>query len=442
MLQPFNPGLLSDVLGKITSDSHPTDDLHFLIVAARIPAIRDQSHQVAIAKGLVELEAKLRKRGLHQDSNWDDRIGELYKSLVDQDETLPDAIVKQPGFGLPGHVLYMSRLPAEQVELAVKAFDRQIKSDPDYRWTNDVVFVFGASNKPQHRQLVRDQFENFGVRNAVLMTLGETPEARDRPLFVTGLDSSQIEVLEACLEALAKLGPAKDAKEQAALVSCLRRLGGEKNERPARDKVVSMLRLNTGQNFGFKLGDPDLKNAQSEAVGRWTDWLVTTHPNEAGALSGAGDVELIAMQELLSFVDWDAGNADSGRRVFEKRSCVQCHGGRSALGPDLTGVAGRFSRDDLFTAIIDPNRDVSSRYQTTMLETHQGKSYTGLVIYESVDGLILRNATNQTFRIETADIDTRRRLPQSLMPKSLLRGASIQDLADLNAYLKSLGAKP
>ena len=74
-----------------------------------------------------------------------------------------------------------------------------------------------------------------------------------------------------------------------------------------------------------------------------------------------------------------------------------------------------------------------------MAVTADGKVYTGLVIYESVDGMILRNATNQTFRLETADIEVQRKLPQILMPPGLLNDATSQDLADLNAYLQSLG---
>jgi putative heme-binding domain-containing protein len=109
------------------------------------------------------------------------------------------------------------------------------------------------------------------------------------------------------------------------------------------------------------------------------------------------------------------------------------------LGPDLAGVARRFSREDLFTAIAIPNRDVSPRYQTTLIQTIQGKVYTGLVIYQSVDGLILRNATNQTFRIEADDIEIRRTLNASLMPAGLLNDLKPRELADLYAYIRSLG---
>ena len=112
-----------------------------------------------------------------------------------------------------------------------------------------------------------------------------------------------------------------------------------------------------------------------------------------------------------------------------------------SLNGDLAGATSRFSRDDLFIAIALPNRDVSPRYQTTLVETKAGKIYTGLIVYESVEGLLLRNGTNQTFRIDTPDIETKRNLPTSLMPEGLLKDLTDSDLADLYAYQKTLAAR-
>ena len=50
-----------------------------------------------------------------------------------------------------------------------------------------------------------------------------------------------------------------------------------------------------------------------------------------------------------------------------------------ATGPSLVGAAKRFSRDDLFTAILDPNRDVSARYRTVRVTTDQDQVYEGVV---------------------------------------------------------------
>jgi len=448
MLQPFNPDLLTRILSRITDQSHPTTDLHYLISAARIPATREQSHRDAIARGLVRIEAKLIERGLPQDTNWNDRLGELYKSLAEQDVLLPDALVQQPDFGLPGHVLFMSQVPAPLVPLAVAAFVRQMdRLGERFPWSTDVIFVLAESTDPAHRQLIRDQLDNFSVRSAVLMVLSGTPDPADRPLFVDGLDSPQPEVLDACLTALEQLPAADGGAEQVALVRCLRRLGVEKNEVTPRERVVRLLQRNTGQRFGFLFtpeggfpldAEPQREAAQRTAIQSWTAWVSEHFPAESATLSGSGNLDLAEFQTLVSKIDWASGDATRGRRLFETRSCAQCHDGRSALGPNLSGVTGRFSREDLLTAIVDPGRDVSNRYQTTLIETTAGRIYTGLIIYESVDGLILRNATNQTFRIETRDIALRRRLPQSLMPVGLLKDATPQHISDLVAYLASL----
>ncbi|MCA9114981.1 MAG: hypothetical protein KDA79_07830, partial [Planctomycetaceae bacterium] len=60
------------------------------------------------------------------------------------------------------------------------------------------------------------------------------------------------------------------------------------------------------------------------------------------------------------------------------------------------------------------------------------------VIYNSVDGVTLRTGQNETVRLEAGEIDERRTLRSSLMPRGLLKGMSDQELADLDAFLRSL----
>jgi putative heme-binding domain-containing protein len=308
--------------------------------------------------------------------------------------------------------------------------------DKDYPWTNDVVFLLGASDDPAHKTIVRGLYERISVRGAVLITLSEKPEPGDREWFRVGLESSQAEVLDACLNALAALPADRSAAEQIALLRALRRLGGDAREYAFRERVVQLLERNTGHKEPFVFGKEG-HQPQAAAVAGWTAWIKAQWPQEIALASGS-DAEVAQLPQLLQQVDWSRGDAARGAKLYETRSCAQCHGGRSALGPDLNGVANRFSRDDLFAAIVDPNRDVSARYQTTIIQTKQGKSFSGLVFYEAIDGLLLRNATQQTFRIEAADIEERRQSPVSLMPAALLKELPPSDYADLYAYLLTL----
>ena len=98
----------------------------------------------------------------------------------------------------------------------------------------------------------------------------------------------------------------------------------------------------------------------------------------------------------------------------------------------------RFSRSDLFAAIVDPNRDVSARYQLTSVTTTNGKTISGLIVYESVDGIMLRDSDQNTYRIEADEIEAKVKRRVSLMPNGLLKNIGDQDLADLDAYLRRL----
>ncbi len=438
MLGPLNQKLLDKLLAKLTVESDPIEDIHHLLVAARIPVTRTAAQRQKLAEAFVRIDEKITTRKLPQDSAWNDRFKDLFTRHAELDEYLAPIMVDVPGFGRPGHVLFMSQMPPQRVTDAINAFAKQAIA-ADYPWNNDVVFLMGASPEPQHREIVRQQFERFSVRGAVLSTLSEKPEATDRPRFLAGLESSQPEVLAACLTALEALPADASGAEQVALLTALRRLGQDEREYVARERVVKLLERNTQQKFPFVTGKPGYK-PQAEAIAKWTDHIRGKWPKES-AVSLGGTADLEQMHAVLAQVSWDKGDRERGQALYEKRGCTQCHGGRSALGPDLAGVADRFSREDFFTAILLPSRDVSARYQTTMITTKAGKSFSGMIVYESVDGLLLRNALQQTFRIETIEIDERRLSPVSLMPTGLLKDLTPADYADLYAYVVSLGRR-
>ena len=88
------------------------------------------------------------------------------------------------------------------------------------------------------------------------------------------------------------------------------------------------------------------------------------------------------LDELLAL---PAGGPDlqNGRKLFEAVLCSRCHklanrGG--VVGPDLTSVAGRFSRRDILTSILDPSRIIAGKYRNAQIVTTKGKTIVGRVI--------------------------------------------------------------
>jgi putative heme-binding domain-containing protein len=427
--------LINKILETITSDSAPPDDIHRLVAISRIQTPRTQQQSAATARALVNLDVKIQRQQLMQDSNWDDRLSEIYDALCNVDPLIPSNIGGQPEFGLPGHVMFMRRIGPDKTQQAIDGFAAKVKADADYEWSPEVVSVLGLSERAEHQELIRGQIENLSIQDAVVNVMSKTPRLEDRSIFLSGIESAKLGTVEASLNALMKLPRNATAAEQYALLAAAKRLNHDKNEFQLREMAIRLLQNNLSQGFAFVFGEAG-HMPQAEALTRWTELLTVRYPDYVPPLAGGQDAaEVLAMLENVA---WDMGDASRGKTLFTKLSCARCHGGRKALGPDLQGVSKRFARTDLFASIVDPNRDVSSRYQLTTVETTSGKTYSGLVVYESVDGIMLRDAEQNTFRIEAADIETKVLRRVSLMPNGLLKNVSAEDLADLNAYMESL----
>ena len=434
MTTPFNRDLFARLLASITDSTLPADDIHCLAAISQFAIERSYDESMATATALLGIDIKIRKYGLKQDTNWDDRIGELYQALCKVDPAMPTLLPEQPGFGEPGHVLFLSQVPQPTIPKAIEGLVKTLQSNPEFQWSNDVVFTIAESTQPEHLALLRAQLDNLSVRDAVLITIAEKATNEDREILLTGLESPQLNAVEGCLKALVKLPRSNAAAEQFQLLAAARRLINDKREFQLREIAMRLLQSNTSKSIQFEFGESGYRQ-QPESMQLWQTSLEARYPDYRPPQ--ASDV---AQTILLSLdaVDWDAGNADKGRRLFERLACARCHGGRQALGPDLKGVTKRFSRRDLFASIVDPNRDISPRYQTTSVETKAGKVYTGLIVYESVDGLLLRDAEHKTYRIEASDMELKVLQRNSLMPAGLLKDTQPSDLADLDKYLKGL----
>ena len=440
IVRPLNRDLLNALLLKITKDSYPVDDIHILIVISRLPISHTKEQRIILAKALVSLTEKLQKHHANIDRNWKDRIKEMYHEMVRNDEKLAAEIVRMPEFGKPGHVLFLSEITKQDLPVAIKAFTDKVSANEDYPWTNDVVYVVGESTDEKHRDLIREQFTNYGVRDAVLIVLAEKPDQKDRAKFVTGLYSEHVNVLTSCLTALEKFEEKSNPTELFALYKAALRLTQNVKELELRERMMRLLQKRTRENFGFRFG-MGRDQLQRSVFDKWEAWLKKEYPEESIGELGGGESDLVALQNLMKNTDWKTGNIARGEKLFELRACKKCHGGSGALGPDLAGVTGRFALKDLFTAIANPSRDVSARYRTLMIQTTKGTVVTGLIVYESVDGLMLRDGQQKTYRIEKEEIELRRTLTTSLMPAGLLKDLTSQDLADLYVYMQSLQPK-
>ncbi|MCC7387208.1 MAG: c-type cytochrome [Phycisphaerales bacterium] len=136
---------------------------------------------------------------------------------------------------------------------------------------------------------------------------------------------------------------------------------------------------------------------------------------------------------------------DRGKRLFTAARCIECHrfgGSGGSTGPDLTGVARRFSTHDLLEAAVDPSKAVSDQYEASVVKLRDGRVLNGrlLQIAGGRMDVLTDPFSLAVTSINPGDIESVEPSPISPMPAGLLDTLSASELADLVAYIES-GAK-
>ncbi len=130
------------------------------------------------------------------------------------------------------------------------------------------------------------------------------------------------------------------------------------------------------------------------------------------------------------------GDKTRGKAVFAK-SCAACHvleGTGHAVGPDLAALANK-SPLYLLSEILDPNRNLDSRYTEYQAITKDERTISGILAAETATSITLRGQQAKEDTILRSDLHTLRGTAKSLMPEGLEKDVSKQDMADLVAYL-------
>jgi len=155
------------------------------------------------------------------------------------------------------------------------------------------------------------------------------------------------------------------------------------------------------------------------------------------------------LDELMAKVDsgLKKRDFDHGRAMFGAANCFACHrfaneGG--SFGPDLSGLAGRFSVRDLLESVVDPSKVISDQYQAVIIRTTDGRIVTGRIINLSGDGMTVNTdmlnpgqGGNQSVR--RSQIEEMQPSPTSMMPNGLLDTMNEDEVLDLLAFLLSRG---
>jgi putative heme-binding domain-containing protein len=136
------------------------------------------------------------------------------------------------------------------------------------------------------------------------------------------------------------------------------------------------------------------------------------------------------------------GNAGNGKNVyFGAATCSQCHmvgnEGKN-VGPSLTEIGNKLTRDAMFVSILAPSAGISHNYEAYTARTDDGEVITGLLVSRTDQGVTIKDAKGIERMIPTGDLEELQKQEKSLMPENLQELISEQELIDVVEYLMTL----
>jgi putative membrane-bound dehydrogenase-like protein len=434
MLEDDDEETMKKAASFLNEKSRATDDVHYLAVLSRLRGRLPEGLPRTLAQALLVLDRKMEGQEQRSKQTWSLRLAELSSLFVRRDGRTAEELLGNPLFVRPEHVSIAAALAGDFRKEAARRFLDAATRDPAFPWSESLLNLLDELPPQETLPALRAQGENLGLRDAIILRLAKTPMKDDRDLYLGGVEAANAQVIRSSLEALGALGVGEAPAGALPLLRLLRRLVQEPKEVALRTKVAGLL--------GPALGLPaEIKEEGSDpiAIKRSYQPLFEQFLRRNPGLRSELDGGAVDLSTLLKDVPWEQGERGRGEAIFRARGCQTCHAVQGALGPNLAGAASRFSREDLFEAIVNPSKDVAPPYRTTRFQLKDGQVHTGIIAFESADGYIVQTGATSTVRINTPDVAAIRPSAMSLMPEGLLKNLKPGDLADLYSYLRALG---
>ena len=139
------------------------------------------------------------------------------------------------------------------------------------------------------------------------------------------------------------------------------------------------------------------------------------------------------------------GDLPNGRMVFfSTGTCHKCHvvdGMGREIGPNLTEIGSKLSREAMFESVLYPSAGISHNFELWTVVKTDGTTLNGLLVSNTVAEVTIKGDDALVRAIPKSDVEELVKQKISLMPADLQKTMTTQELADVVEYMQSLKKK-
>ncbi|MEZ6031649.1 MAG: c-type cytochrome [Planctomycetaceae bacterium] len=136
------------------------------------------------------------------------------------------------------------------------------------------------------------------------------------------------------------------------------------------------------------------------------------------------------------------GNLPNGRMVFfSTGTCHKCHvvdGMGRDIGPNLTEIGSKLSREAMYESVLYPSAGISHNYELWTVVKHDGTTVNGMLTSNTDAEVSIKGDDALVRAIPKSDVEEIIKQKISMMPADLQKTMTTQELADVVEYMQSL----
>jgi putative heme-binding domain-containing protein len=263
---------------------------------------------------------------------------------------------------------------------------------------------------------VRDIGGGQAVNTLVPLTAKTSPASIRRPAVLTLASVNLSKALPPSVELL------NDAASEADALALWRELLKIKGAAPALAKALPK------SGFSQTAAKAGLRAAREG--GRNEPDLILALTLSAGLDQGEVTLSETELKQLAA--DVKKGDPARGETLYRRAdlNCVACHaigGAGGKVGPDMTSIGASAPVDYLIESVWFPNKKIKEGYHAVSVETKDGEQFSGILVRENSETLVLRDATNNEKEMAKSRLSDRRMGTLSLMPAGLIDNLNGQE---------------